>query len=265
LLPVEPPAAHLSPGQTSTYNHAIAGLMLGEVYGMASGERSRKIESALNRALLYHREVQTRKKANPADIGGWRYGFPDGPEASSDISVTGWALMFLRSARNAEFNIPKQYYDEGLDFVERCFEADPKFHENGVFRYRPAKAEPAAHTSLANTSSAILTLILGGRQENESVAVGVKWLVAREYPRPWQAGNFYLSTYYSSQALAQVGGDAWNRVFPQIVRSLLDEQAGDGSWPSAPSSERKFGTVYTTSLAVLSLTPPYQLLPIYQR
>ncbi|MGE5191297.1 MAG: hypothetical protein ACM3U2_02270 [Deltaproteobacteria bacterium] len=81
---------------------------------------------------------------------------------------------------------------------------------------------------------------------------------------PWQAGNFYLSTYYSSQALAQIGGDAWNHVFPQIVRSLLDEQAGDGSWPSAASSERKFGTVCTTSLAVLSLTPQYQLLPIYQ-
>jgi len=265
LLPVEPPAAHLSPGQTSTYNHSIAGLMLGEVYGMGSGDRSRRIEAALNKALIYHREVQTRKKANPADIGGWRYGFPDGPEAASDMSVTGWALMFLRSARNAEFNIPKQYYDEGLDFVESCFETDPKRHENGVFRYRPAKSEPAAHTSLANTSSAVLTLMLGGRQDSDSVAVAVKWLVDRRYPTPWQAGNFYLSTYYSSQALAQVGGDAWNHVFPQIVKSLLDEQAADGFWPSAESSERKFGSAYTTSLAVLSLTPPYQLLPIYQR
>jgi hypothetical protein len=143
LLPVEPPASHMLPGQTSTYNHSIAGLMLGEVYGMTSGERSRKIEPAINRALIYHREVQTRKKQVPTDIGGWRYGFPDGPDAASDMSVTGWALMFLRSARNAEFNVPKLYVDEGLDFVERCYEKDPKYHEPGVFRYRPVTADTA--------------------------------------------------------------------------------------------------------------------------
>lgn len=267
LLPVEPPASHLLPGQTSTYNHSIAGLMLGEVYGMSSGERSQKIESAINRALIYHREIQTRKKHDPTDVGGWRYGFPDSPDAASDMSVTGWALMFLRSARNAEFNVPKQYFDEGLDFVERCFEKDPKNHEPGVFRYRPATAEAAdpKQVTLANTASAMLTLILGGRQDKESVAVGVKWFMSREYPRQWQTSYYYLSTYYSSQAMAQVGGDAWNQIFPQITRGLLVEQAKDGSWPADVSGERKFGSAYTTSLAILALTPPYQILPIYQR
>lgn len=267
LLPVEPPAAHMLPGQTSTYNHSIAGLMLGEVYGMTSGKRSQKIETAINRALIYHREIQIRKKQVATDIGGWRYGFPDGPDASSDMSVTGWALMFLRSARNAEFNVPKQYFDEGLDFVERCYEKDPKNHVLGVFRYRPAAADmPAPHQiTLANTASAMLTLILGGRQDKESVAVGVKWFMSRDYPRQWETGYYYLSTYYSSQAMAQVGGDAWNQVFPQITRGLLAEQAKDGSWPADVSGERKFGSAYTTSLAILALTPPYQLLPIYQR
>lgn len=267
LLPVEPPAAHMLPGQTSTYNHSIAGLMLGEVYGMTSGERSRKIETAINRALIYHREIQTRKKQVATDIGGWRYGFPDGPDASSDMSVTGWALMFLRSARNAEFNVPKQYFDEGLDFVERCYEKDPKSHVAGVFRYRPAVPDMAgpSQVTLANTASAMLTLILGGRQDRDSVATGVKWFLSRDYPRQWETGYYYLSTYYSSQAMAQVGGDAWNQIFPQITRGLLQEQAKDGSWPADVSGERKFGSAYTTSLAILALTPPYQLLPIYQR
>lgn len=267
LLPVEPPASHMLPGQTSTYNHSIAGLMLGEVYGMTSGQRSRRIESAINRALVYHREIQARKKQVPTDFGGWRYGFPDSPDASSDMSVTGWALMFLRSARNAEFNVPKLYFDEGLDFVERCFEKDPKQHEQGVFRYRPPTPDgaPPGQLSLANTASAMLTLILGGRHDKESVAVGVKWFMSRDYPRQWQSNYYYLSTYYSSQAMAQVGGDAWNRIFPQITRSLLAEQAKDGSWPADVTSERKFGSTYTTSLAILALTPPYQLLPIYQR
>ena len=48
---------------------------------------------------------------------GWRYAYPDSPAATSDLSVTGWALMFYRSARNAEFVVPKEYVDEGLDFA----------------------------------------------------------------------------------------------------------------------------------------------------
>ena len=147
--------------------------MLGEVYGMTSGDRSKRIESALNKALVYHREVQSRQKEFPSDIGGWRYGYPESPTASSDMSVTGWALMFLRSARNAEFNIPKQYFDEGLDFVERCYEIDASHHDKGVFRYRPAASSMKENPqiTLANTSSAVLSLILGGRQDQPSVAV----------------------------------------------------------------------------------------------
>lgn len=268
LLPVNPPATHLTPGQTVHYNHAIAGLMLGEVYGMTTGERSHKIETALNKALVYHREVQTWEKVAPSDLGGWRYGYPEVKGTSSDMSVTGWALMFLRSARNAEFNVPKQYFDEGLAYVERCYEPDTKQHDKGVFRYRPmASAGPdeTPNLSLANTSSAMLTLILGGRHDQPGVAAGVRWLRSHPYPSPWQSGYYYLSTYYSSQAVAQVGGETWNEIFPQISRHLLAEQDTDGAWSKAVDNERKFGPSYATSLAILALTPAYQLLPIYQR
>ncbi|MCA9085696.1 MAG: terpene cyclase/mutase family protein [Planctomycetaceae bacterium] len=267
LLPVTPPASHMTPGQTVTYNHSIAGLMLGEVYGMTSGKRSAAIQDAITKALIFHREVQTRQKEREGDIGGWRYGYPEGPKASSDMSVTGWALMFLRSARNAEFNVPKQYFDEGLDFVQRCYEDDPQQHEKGVFRYRPAVSAPNENPQItrANTASAMLTLLLGGRQNFPGVATGVQWFRSREYPKAWQDGYFYLCSYYSSQAMAQVGGDTWNQMFPQIAASLLSEQTDNGSWPPGSSNERNFGSTYSTSLAILALTPAYQLLPIYQR
>lgn len=267
LLPVTPPASHMSPSQTVTYNHSIAGLMLGEVYGMTDGERSRKIETAITNALIYHREVQTRQKEKPSDIGGFRYGYPEGPNASSDMSVTGWALMFLRSARNAEFNVPKQYFDEGLDFVERCYETDPALHEKGVFRYRPLESDPTGNPqiTLANTASSMLTLILGGRLQHEGIPAGIAWFRSREYPRPWQDGYYYLSSYYSSQAMAQVGGETWNQIYPQIARNLIQEQTPEGGWPIAGGAERNFGPAYSTSLAILALTPAYQLLPIYQR
>ena len=267
LLPVTPPVSHGSPAQSVTYNHSIAGLMLGEVYGMTSGERSKKIEAAITSALIYHREVQTRQKGKPSDVGGFRYGYPEGPNADSDMSVTGWALMFLRSARNAEFNVPKQYFDEGLDFVERCYEKDTSLHEKGVFRYRPLESDPTANPqiTLANTASSMLTLILGGRHTHQGIATGAEWFRTRDYPRPWQDGYYYLSSYYSSQATAQVGGDTWNQIFPQIARNLLAEQTKEGNWPIPGGAERNYGTAYSTSLAILALTPAYQLLPIYQR
>lgn len=267
LLPVTPPAQHMSPSQTVTYNHSIAGLMLGEVYGMTSGEQSKRIEVAIRKALVYHREVQSRVKSQKGDFGGWRYGYPESPRASSDMSVTGWALMFLRSARNAEFEVPKNFFDEGLDFVERCHEADSTLHEKGVFRYRPLISAPTENPqiSLANTASAMLTLILGGRIEHPGLADGVRWFRSRDYPRPWQYGYFYLGSYYSSQAMAQVGGDTWNQLFPQIANSILEEQAEGGEWPLGSGRERDFGSTYSTSLAVLALTPALQLLPIYQR
>src|SRR5262245_18717861 len=77
LLQVGPEQGHLKPPQTLVYNHCIAGLMLGEVYGMTSGERSRRIEEALAKALVFSRSVQTRQKQHPDEAGGWRYGYPD--------------------------------------------------------------------------------------------------------------------------------------------------------------------------------------------
>ena len=65
--------------------------------------------------------------------------------------------------------------------------------------------------------------------------------------------------------MAQVGGDTWNQVYPQIATNLIQEQDDDGSWKRARGAERNFGPVYATSFAILALTPPYQLLPIYQR
>ena len=266
LRAIVPPAQHLTPAQTVTYNHSISGLMLGEVYGMTSGDRSQRIEDALHRAIVYHREVQSRKKLDDSDFGGWRYGFPSSPKASSDMSVTGWALMFLRSARNAEFNVPKQYFDEGLDFVERCHDTENSEPERGVFRYRPSSSQNKKYQiTLANTSSATLTLILGGRQDHPGVLHSVRWLLSRPYPQPWQNNYFYLATYYTSQAMAQVGGDPWNQIFPQIAANLISEQSDLGSWPAGTTNERAYGETYSTSLAILALTPAYQLLPIYQR
>jgi hypothetical protein len=64
----------------------------------------------------------------------------------------------------------------------------------------------------------------------------------------------------------QLGGDYWRRFFPPLAETLTRHQSEDGSWdPENDNNGDYFGRTYTTSLAVLALTPAYQLLPIFQR
>ena len=74
--------------------------------------------------------------------------------------------------------------------------------------------------------------------------------------------------------MVQLGGRYWEQFFPSLADALLSGQSPDGSWPpeirsgvpvAGAGSEAMFGNVYSSALAVLSLTPPYQLLPVYQR
>lgn len=59
-----------APSHTAAYNHAIAGLMLGEVYGHVTGQRAKSVKQAIEKALKFTRELQVRPK-NSLDKGGW--------------------------------------------------------------------------------------------------------------------------------------------------------------------------------------------------
>jgi hypothetical protein len=63
----------------------------------------------------------------------------------------------------------------------------------------------------------------------------------------------------------QLGGDYWAKFYPPLASMLIENQRADGSWDAEAAWDGAFGNNYTTALTVLALTPPYQLLPIYQR
>jgi len=101
---------------TAVYNHTISGLMLGEVYGQVSGARAKQVKQAIERALKFSQELQSRPKRY-VDIGGWRYVPVFRSGIDSDLSVTGWQLMFFRSAKNAEFDVPEKSVSAAVDYV----------------------------------------------------------------------------------------------------------------------------------------------------
>ena len=126
LLSYRMPALRPNPNLTSSvalYNHAIAGLMLTEVYGMTDKPQAAKIRYTVEQALAFICARQKQPKQHAANRGGWRYYLPYS-RCDSDLSVTAWQLMFLRSAKNAGFRVPTESVRQALLYVQRCF--DPR-------------------------------------------------------------------------------------------------------------------------------------------
>ena len=251
---------------TAVYNHAISGLMLSEVYGQVSGQRAKAAKRVIERALQFSRQLQLRPKL-PADKGGWRYLRVNHTGIESDLSVTGWQIMFLRSAKNAEFDVPQAHVDEAMAYVRRCWDAS-----SGAFSYDTEVGGVTIDTR-AMVGAGILSLSLGGQHQTPMALAAGDWLLNHPYRRfgdlVSSRDRFFYGAYYCSQAMAQLGGRYWEQFFPRLTEALLSGQTADGSWPPevdrGGGSEAIFGRVYSTALAVLSLTPPYQLLPVYQR
>ena len=245
--------------KTANYNHAISGLMLTEVYGMTDRTRAAKLKPAIVKALGFSRRVQTLPKASPQDKGGWRYL----NARDSDLSVTSWELMFFRSARNAEFTVPKEFVDDAVGYVLRCWE-----ETQGIFYYKKSGNEQ--RWSRGMVGAGVLSLAMAGQHQTRVAQRAGDWLLSRPFQRFGETvgggDRFYYSAYYCSQAMAQLGGRYWKQFFPNLVKVLLQSQQSSGEWPPEPyGSDRMFGNTYTTAMAVLSLTPPLQLLPVYQR
>jgi hypothetical protein len=260
-LPPENRHVHQGASHTATYNHAIAGLMLTEVYGQVSQERSVRIERAVRTALTVTGRWQEEPKDAPQDQGGWRYLHSIGT-SGSDLSVTGWQLMFLRSARNAEFDVSDKVVGAAVRYIESLYQPQGEFyygHISGNDRY----------ASRGIMGVGALSLALAGKHQTEMARRVGDWLLERPFDTYGATNHhydrFHYSAYYCSNAMAQLGGDYWRRFFPTLANTLLEAQAPDGSWLAESGEDGMYGPAYPTALSVLALTPAYQLLPIYQR
>ena len=271
LVAVETNHVHLGASHTAAYTHAISALMLTEVFGSVSGERSRRIKEVVDKAIRFTRRLQHEPpKAQPVDKGGWRYVrkyMGAWSPSDSDLSVTGWHLMFLRSAKNAGFEVPEEMIAAGLEYVERCF--DPR---TGLFYYGLVGND--RYSSRAMMGAGALSLSMGGRHHTEMARKAGDWLLDHPFAVygatvGGRGDRFHYGAYYCSQAMVQLGGRYWEGFFPPLVTTFLRHQSAEGAWAPETGSERGedvvFGQTYTTALGVLALTPPYQLLPIYQR
>lgn len=265
---IEPVFNERGASQTATYNHAIAGLMLTEVFGSATGDQEMRIKQTVEKAVQFTCRIQREPaKRSALDDGGWRYVtdfYRAKPRsATSDLSATGWHLMFLRSAKNAGFTVPDGTVASAIEYVEHCFDA-----RSGLFYYGHDASDH--YSSRGMMGAGILSLSFGGKHQTETAKRAGDWLLAHPFSVYGQTvggrgDRYFYGAYYCSQAMAQLGGDYWKKFFPPLAKTFLQHQTSEGSWGAEEGGDQIFGQTYTTALAVLTLTPPFQLLPIYQR
>ena len=231
------------------YGQGIITLALAEAYGIEPDPARRaKIKLVLKRSVeLILKAQQVQKDDNHA--GGWRYepGSPD-----SDLSLSGWNALALRSCNNIGISVQRDVIDRAAKYVLRCYKKNEK-----AFAYQPQN-----NASPAMTGVGVLNLCLMDRKDAPEVQEASNYLSTTKlsddtrYP--------YYTFYYVTHAAYQLGDPLWSRIWKMSSDHLVSRQQEDGGWPQSRSGEEP-GRTYATALAVLTLSTPNGLLPVHQR
>jgi hypothetical protein len=243
------------------YGHGITSLMLTEMLGMgADADQDALIYARCQKAINLILSAQKQSK-RVQDRGGWRY-TPNSND--SDLSVSVWQLMALRSAKNDGLDVPAEAIQQAIDYLKRSYTS--RLDSRGVpvggpagFSYIPDQNNP----TYTMTAAGLLAMQVCGEYESPLVAGAADWLLA--HPPQWNERFFFYGTYYYAQGMYQRGGEHAATADRLVKQMLLDRQQPDGSWSAPSGEEGGAGKIYSTSLAVLSLSVKYHYLPIYQK
>jgi hypothetical protein len=240
------------------YAHSLATIAVCEAYGLTSDPL---LKGSAQRALNYLAEAQ-----DPAG-GGWRYG----PKQAGDLSVTGWALMAMKSGQMAGLSVPRAQLIKVERFLDAC-----ESPNKGGYVYQPGKGVTASMTAVG----LLCRLYLGTPPRNPNLIKGLEILKTADHAPGSQKGSLYYE-YYATQVMHHVGGDSWqywnkgpggkNGIRDTLIAAQEVGKSGKtheaGSW--APD-KRAFegaagGRLMATSLSLLTLEVYYRHLPLYRR
>ncbi|MDB4749770.1 terpene cyclase/mutase family protein [Rubripirellula sp.] len=243
------------------YGHGITTLMLTEMLGMgATVEQNEQIHEMLVNAIKLILTAQNVSKSEKLK-GGWRY---TPSSRDSDLSVSVWQLMALRSAKNDGLDVPGEAIDQALKYLRYSYasplnrDGTPRNKVTG-FSYTPG----THHPSFTMSAAGLLAMQVCGQYESPMVEGASEWLMQHP-PKPNERFFFY-GVYYYAQGMHQAGGKYANKADEMVADLLVDAQRSDGAWLARGGEERNVGAVYSTALAILSLSVRYHYLPIYQR
>jgi hypothetical protein len=233
----------MAQGNHKLYTQALGTIALCELYAMT--EDSQYFEPA-QRAVGYCLRAQSTG-------GGWRYQFGE----QGDLSVTGWMVMAMQSARMAGMEVPTPALDKVSQFL------DSVGHQGGgLYSYQPDRQPTPAMTA----EGLLCRQYFGWPLNDERLVFGVNYLL-NNLPT-WETRNVY-HWYYATQVCHHTGGKVW-WIWNQQMRELLPATQVTvgpeaGSWdPQGDPFAQHGGRLYVTCLSLYMLEVYYRHLPLYK-
>lgn len=190
-------------------------------------------------------------KSQHKNTGGWRYS----PNESGDTSVFGWQVMALHSISQLGFEIPEKT-NQGMHRWLKIVT------QKGTLLSGYTSSSPKH----AMTGEAAYGRILLGQQfTDKQVKQFDKYIMGY---LPGKIKPDYYGWYYCTLALNQMQGSAWkqwnDKMRPYFEKSQHIGGDLDGAWKTNTQWASRGGTIYSTSMACLSLQVYYRYLPMYK-
>jgi hypothetical protein len=237
------------------YHNAIATMAIVEAAAMSNVSETK---IAAQKAIDYC--TQIHQCGDGSDKGGWRYGAKE----EGDLSVTGWYIMALKSAKVARLNVPSAAFAGAMSFLESVEVREPGKDGYGLTRYKYMKNNEHANTAHRLTAIGTLARQFTGSKKEE-LQGSVDWFVAKggtpQFGFNGESVDLYY-WYYGSLCTFQQGGDVWKRWNADMVKALVGSQAkeGDdaGSWNPVGEFSGEWGRVGQTALSALCLEVYYR-------
>lgn len=231
--------------QAGMYVHALGAIALADAYALTGDA---VLEEPAQRAVNYLMNAQ-----HPA--GGWRYQ----PGERGDLSVTGWQLMALHSARAAGLSVQ----NASLARASRFLDDVQTDRDGSLYGYLPGH-----NASPAMTAEGLLSrLYLGWKRDERGLGEGIRFLTRRHPPNVHDINIYYW--YYATQLLHHWGGREWRNWNEQAADALVTTQVRhgheSGSWdPNTPHGGQG-GRLYMTVLATCTLEVYYRHAPLFRK
>lgn len=233
------------PSQHQLYTHAQCTIAICELYGMTNDSvYKHPAELAIGFCV----------KAQDAKLGGWRYE----PGLDSDLSVTGWFLMALQSARMAGLEVPTETFEKAAKFLDSVQAAEGSQYVY-ILNDRP---------SLAMTAEGLLSRqYLGWKRDDIRLITGAN-LIAGNLIKTTDNERDVYYWYYATQVMHHMGGDHWrqwnNEMKVQIPKAQVQDGREKGSWnPGAYRWGDQGGRLFITALQTFMLEVYYRHMPLY--
>lgn len=276
-------AADPTNSQSLFYAHSMTTIALCEILALEKKENV-ALRRQARLAVAFLLDTQNE------ELGGWKYE----PGIGSDLSVSGWALMALQTARVAKLDVPESNLNRVSAFLDSV-----SFDDGARYAYqRDAGGRLQQKTASMTAAGLLCREFLGWTPDNPALQRGAEYLtrpenlVAFPEPKPVGAANAAFDEdseddetptaatqidvnvygwYAASTALKQLGpyNKYWRRWNAAMSSELPKRQEPKdskeaGSWPPQDDVYGfSGGRLYVTTLSILCLEVYYRHLSLY--